>query len=100
MPLYIQPPPGNPLSRVLTALAAGALLALAFFFGLVVLALAVGLMLLAWLALAVRGWWLRGRSPVPPGDGNAQDGGAGGGGQVLEGDYEVVSRHDDDEERR
>jgi len=81
-------PAANTLSRfLLGALGIAALIA-AFFFGLVVLALAVGLGLIAWLLLALRLWWLRRR--MPPG------GPAGGDGEVIEAEYRVVSRRQDD----
>ena len=108
MPERLTPPPLNPLSRLLAGLLAVAALVGAFFFGLVVLALAAGLGLLAWLALTLRLWWLRrqivraggapGGGPFrgPSGD-RARDGrDAADGGNVIDADYEVVSRDQDD----
>lgn len=97
----LTPPPMNPLARLLAGVLAVLALAGAFFFGLVVLGLAVGLGLLAWLALTLRLWWLRrrmqragnrGRSAETPG------GGQGGAdqGRVIDADYEVVSRRRED----
>jgi hypothetical protein len=70
-----------------------ALLALAgaFFFGLVVLALAVGLGALAWLVLTLRVRWLRRQGRV----GGSSVGAEVRRGEVIEADYEVVSRRDD-----
>jgi uncharacterized iron-regulated membrane protein len=90
----LPPPPLNPLARVLAGLLAALALAAAFFFGLVVLALAVGLGLLAWLVMTLRVWWLRRQGEV------GADGGSGAQaevrrGEVIEADYEVVSRRDD-----
>jgi uncharacterized iron-regulated membrane protein len=89
VPYRLPPPPLNPLSRILAGLLAVLAVVGAFFFGLVVLALAVGLGLLAWLALALRMWWLRrrlgGRSAAGAGPGVRED-------DAIEADYEVVSR--------
>jgi hypothetical protein len=89
----------NPLARILAGLLALLALAGAFFFGLVVLALAVGLGLLAWCALALRLWWLRRQAGVrgpggPAGDGAGDVPGARQG-QVIDADYEIVSRRED-----
>lgn len=59
MPYYISPPPMNPISRILAAILALLALAGALFFGVFVLAFAVGTGLVAWLVLTVRLWWLR-----------------------------------------
>jgi hypothetical protein len=98
VPLYLPPPAGNPLVRLLAALVAAFMLGLAFFFGLIVLAVVAGLILLAWLLLTVRVWWLRRRGSLPP-DFQAEpaEHKTSGPGQVLEGDYEVVSRNDDED---
>lgn len=101
MPDRLPPPVTNPLARLLAALAAVVALVAAFFFGLVVLALAVGLGLLAWLALGLRVWWLRrqlgGGRAAPgkpdPGPGAREEPRKG---QVIDADYEVVSRKKDD----
>ncbi|MGK2924028.1 MAG: hypothetical protein ACSLE2_00250 [Lysobacterales bacterium] len=82
MPYRLPPPSMNPLSRILASLLAVLAVVGAFFFGLVVLALAVGLGLLAWLGLVLRMWWLRRRL------GGTKD-------DVIEADYEVVSRRKD-----
>jgi hypothetical protein len=84
----------NPLSRILAALGAVVVLVGAVFFGLVVLALAIGLGLLAWLAFSLRLWWLRRQMKDAAGD----SGGSGRPreGQVIDADYEVVSRKEED----
>lgn len=91
MTYYISPPPLNPVSRLLAAVLAVLAMAGAFFFGIFVLALAVGLGLLAWLAIFLRMWWVRRRfsgpevdtaNPAEPGD-------------VIDGEYTVVSRRHD-----
>ncbi len=94
MPYRLSPPPSNPLARILAGLLALLALAGAFFFGLVVLALAVGLGVLAWWVLRLRVWWL-GRQ-VRTGAGGVSSAGAEvRRGEVIEADYEVVSRRDD-----
>lgn len=87
----LPPPPSNLLAQILAGLLA---LAGAFFFGLVVLALAVGLGMLAWWVLTLRVWWLRRRGRI-----RTEGGGSAGPevrrGEVIEADYEVVSRQND-----
>ncbi len=91
MPYRLTPPPVNPLSRLLAGLLAVAALVGALFFGLVVLALAAGLGLLAWLALTLRLWWLRRHIARAQGDRDTAESG-----NVIDADYEVVSRDRDD----
>jgi uncharacterized iron-regulated membrane protein len=91
----------SPLSRILASLLAALALVGAFFFGLVVIALAAGLGALAWLFLALRMWWLRrrlDRGNPPAGRNGAKQPGAAHapGGNVIEADYEVVSRREDE----
>jgi hypothetical protein len=96
---YLTPPPLNPFTRVIAALLAVAALVGAFFFGLVILALAVGLGILGWLALTLRLWWLRRQHGAHTGPGPRSDGGdaPGRGGDVIDGEYKVVSRDEDDQ---
>jgi len=101
VPYYIAPPPLNPVSRVLAALLGVLALVGAFFFGLVVLAVAVGLGVLAWLFVTLRIWWLRRRwqDPVSGGPRSAKgrpDANGRRGDEVIEADYEVISRREDD----
>jgi hypothetical protein len=91
MPYYINQTPMNPLSRLLAALVAALVLVGAFFFGLVVLALIVGLGLVFWLGLRVRLWWLRRHLPPAevPSDGKPGEG------EVIDAEYTVVSKKRD-----
>ena len=102
MQQQLGPPPMNPITRVIAALLAVAALVGAFFFGLIILVLAVGLGILGWLFLTLRLWWLRrqfgaqaGRRPgggsgpgQSPGSGGRQD-------DSIEAEYKVVSRRQD-----
>lgn len=80
----LEGPASNPLGRLLFGLLGVVALVGAFFFGLVILAVAVGIGAIAWLAFSFRLWWLRrkvGRS----------------GGETIDAEYRVVSRHRDDD---
>lgn len=101
MRYYLAPPPLNPVSRVLAGLVAVLALVGAFFFGFFVLVLVVALVALAWLVLSLRMWWLRrrwpsrvagisGRRADRPGRSRRREG------EVIDADYEVVSRREDD----
>ncbi len=81
----------NPLSRVLTAVMAVLALAAAFFFGLIVLVLAVGAGLLFWLGIRLRLWWIR-RHLLPI---DADPAGTQHKGEVIDAEYTVVSRRKD-----
>jgi hypothetical protein len=63
----------------------------AFFFGLIVLALAVGIGLLFWLGIRLRLWWMR--RHIPPSD--AAPAGTPQNGEVIDAEYTVVSRQKD-----
>lgn len=81
----------NPLSRVLTAVMAVLALAAAFFFGLIVLALAVGTGLMFWLGIRLRLWWIRRHLPTidaDPASTPRKD-------EVIDAEYTVVSREKD-----
>ena len=91
MQYYISPPPMKPLSRLLAGVVAVFALVAACFFGLIVLALAVGIGMLFWLGIRLRLWWLR--RHIPPVDttpaGTPQKG------KVIDAEYTVVSRRKD-----
>jgi hypothetical protein len=97
MPFYISPPPRNPLTAILAALAGGLLMVGAFFLGFVVLVVALGLGLLIWLAVLLRVKWLqRGmrKQGVGPFSRAAQRSESRT--EALETEYTVVSRHTED----
>lgn len=98
---YLPPGSGNPLSRIIAGLSAVLLMVVAVLFGMVFLAAAVGLALLGWLALNLRIAWLRRQMRHHSGGGHSPAGEGGAApdakhGQVIDADYEVISRGKDD----
>ena len=91
----------NPVSRILATILAVVALVAAFFFGFVVLILAVGLGILAWLLLTLRMWWLRRQwerhgAGIRAEDEGWVDSNSTREGQVIDADYEVVTRRDEE----
>ena len=102
MQYQIGPPPMNPLSRLLAGIVAVLALAGAFFFGVFIMVFAMGLGLVAWVALRLRMWWIRRKLGVTgsgfPG-GQDYPGTTPSGdkkGDVIDAEYTVVSRQDED----
>lgn len=85
--------PMNPVSRALAAIMAVLALFAVFFFGLIVLALAVGSGLLFWLGIRLRLWWMR--RHIPPLDLDLDPPGKRQKGEVIDAEYTVVSRRKD-----
>lgn len=99
MPYYISPPPMNPLSRLLAAILAVLALVGAFFFGIFVLAFAVGIGLVAWLSFSIRLWWLQKKGVIQAGrgpGGNQAQGPGETGRDITDVEYTVVTRRDED----
>jgi hypothetical protein len=94
MTQYLSPPPMNPLSRLLAGVLAVLGLVAALFFGVFVFAVVLGVGLIGWLLLWIRVWWIRRRlgqadlGHVSQGERNPP---AGGQGDVIEGEFTVVS---------
>jgi hypothetical protein len=89
MRYYISPPPTSPLARLLGSIFAVLVIAGAIVFGLFVLAAAVGLGLLLWTGMAIRGWWLRRKGlGRPPGPRDRKS-------ETIEAEYTVISRRRD-----
>jgi hypothetical protein len=91
----------NPVSRILAGLLATLVLVAAFFFGMIVLGVAVTLGVVAWIVLSLRIWWARRQlNQRGPGDdvheAGRQDPAKPGARDVIEADYEVISRRKDD----
>lgn len=96
MQYRISPPPMNPIARLLAGVVAVLAVAGALFFGIIVLAVVLGLGLIMWLLLWLRMWWLGrrgGPGPARP-DAGARRGDDDG--EVIDAEYTVVSRKDDD----
>ena len=92
------PPPMNPFTRILAGLFGLVALVGAFFFGFLILAVALALGVAAWIAIRVRIWWLgrRADSSGPgPGPAQGEPDRKADGGSVIEGEYKVVSRRED-----
>lgn len=100
MPFYISPPPRNPLSAVLAAVAGAVVLVGAFFLGFIVLVIAVGLGLLIWIGVLIRVKWLQrkmrkaGRDPLDGEAGRRTENASRTG--YIEAEYTVVSERDED----
>jgi predicted lipid-binding transport protein (Tim44 family) len=70
----------SPLSRVLAAVLGLLAVVGAFFFGLFILAVALGVGTLAWIAISLRAWWLRRQFAGQRGA------------EVIEAEYTVISK--------
>jgi len=91
----------NPLSRLLAAIVGALVIVGAFMFGFFILVVALVFGLIAWLVIWLRVWWIKrkltasgeaspldfGNSPEPQGPGKRT-------GDVIDAEYEVVSRSD------
>lgn len=75
-------PPMSPLSRVLASILGLLAVVGAFFFGLFILAVVIGLGALAWIGLAIRTWWLKRQGLTGAGD------------DIIEAEYTVISRQE------
>lgn len=92
------PPPMNPFTRILAGLFGLVALVGAFFFGFLILAVAVAVGIVAWIAIRLRIWWLgrrAGQSAPTQGQAPGETSRKGSDGSVIEGEYKVVSRRDD-----
>lgn len=92
MVYYISQQPLNPVMRIFAALFAVLAFVGAFFFGLIILAVVVGIGLLLWLGIRLRMWWIMRhmpRSEVPPPVQPAHH-------EVIEAEYTVVSKEQDE----
>ncbi len=78
----------NPFSRALAVVTGVLALAVVFFFGLLVLALAIGSGLLFWLGFRMRMWWIRRHAPPKEARPETRQNQ----GEVIEAEYTVISR--------
>lgn len=88
MPVYLTPPPGNPLTRALAAVVGLVMLIGAFMVGMVAFLIAIGVSVLAGTWLWIRTWRLRRQIKeelrAQPAAKREDD--------AIEGEYRVVSR--------
>jgi hypothetical protein len=91
MKYYISQAPANPITRFIAALVASVCLVGAFFFGLVILAVVAVLIAFFGLVLWMRSWWLARRNP----DASVVRESQARSGEVLEGEYTVISERRD-----
>ena len=91
----------NPLSRLLAAIVGALVIVGAFMFGFFILVAAIAFGLIAWLVIWVRVWWVKRKLAAsgeasPPGfeppPGSRPPGSRSG--EVIDAEYEVVSRSD------
>jgi len=100
VPLYISPPPRNPLTAAIAAVFGAIVLAGAFFLGFFVLLVVAGIGLVIWLGLVIRFKWLEHKLRKQGGDpwarkhGQQKSGDQSG--SAIEGEYTVVSRDRED----
>ena len=100
MQYRIGPPPLNPVTRLLAGVAAAIALVGAFFFGFIILAVAVVAGLVLWLVIWIRLWWFRRKLAAQAGGSHAEterkpftpeqekrD--------AIDAEYEVISREQD-----
>ena len=99
MPIYISPPPQNPLVKVITAIVAVIMLVGAFMIGMVALLIVAGLGLIAGIAIWIRVAWIKRqlrKSGVDLG-GNMNSQPVSG--HVIEAEYTVISDQQDPNEK-
>ncbi len=90
MPVYITPPPRNPIVQLLAAVIAALALAGAFMLGLVALAVVAGLAVIVGVAAWIQGWRVSRRIRQAVDQGHA-----GNQGEAIEAEYTVISRRPD-----
>ncbi len=100
MPFYISPPPRNPLTGILAGVVGVFMMIGAFMLGFVVILVAVSVGLLIWIGVYIRVWWMR-RQMIKQGIDPATVGPfanrpAQGETDILEAEYEVISKKQDD----
>ena len=100
MQYRIGPPPLNPVTRLLAGIAAAIALVGAFFFGFIILAVAVVAGLVLWLFIRVRLWWFRRKLAAQADSGHGETVGKPFAseqerGDAIDAEYEVISREQD-----
>jgi len=95
MPYYINPPPGNPLTRIIAAIIGVFILAGAFIVGTAALLIIAGLAVIAGLALWLRVAWIKRQLRKRGVDFGRPSGTQADKGDVIDAEYTVVSVKDD-----
>ncbi len=101
MPVYLTPPPGNPLTRALAAVVATLFLIGAFMIGMVAFLIALGISLLAGLWFWIKNWRVLSEVAKQTRAAGTTHGAerpgrpAGRANDTIEGEYTVVSRDDE-----
>jgi uncharacterized iron-regulated membrane protein len=91
----------NPLVQILSLLVFAVLLVAALIMGAFVIAVLLGFAVIAALVFAVRVWWLKRKYGArPPFDGGPAPPGEVQGTRLIEGEYQVLSERDPEDERR
>jgi uncharacterized iron-regulated membrane protein len=92
---------GNPLAQILSLLVFAVLLVGALIMGAFVIAIVLGLAVIASVVFAIRVWWLRRKfGGRPPFDRGAEPPSPPEHARLIEGEYEVIDEQDTDAERR
>lgn len=87
MPVYISPPPRNPIVQLLAAIIAAVALAGAFILGLAALAVVAGLAVVVGIAAWFQAWRVKRRIRQAMGQERAES-------EVIEAEYTVISRRE------
>lgn len=99
MPQYISPPPQNPLSKIITAILTVIALAASFVVGFAALLVVAGIALIVGIAIWVRVAWIKRQMRKNGADLKAQVDMSRQSGQVIDGEYTVVSDSENDPEK-
>ena len=95
MPIYISPPPQNPIARILSAIVAVVVLAGAFMIGLAALLLVAGVGLLAGIVIWLRVAWIKRKLQKDGIDLGVSVKAPASTGHIIDAEYTVVSEQQD-----
>lgn len=99
MPQYISPPPQNPLSKVITGIIALFVLAASFVVGFAALLVVAGIALIVGIAIWIRVAWIKRQMRKNGVDIGAHVDMSRDSGQVIDGEFTVVSDSENDPEK-
>jgi len=95
MPIYISPPPQNPIARILSAIVAVVVLAAAFMIGLAALLVVAGVGLLAGIVIWLRVAWIKRKLQKDGIDLGVTVKAPASTGHIIDAEYTVVSEQQD-----